>query len=462
MSVSPLSTASVYQNGLWQIGHKNATVKHLDASQHTQCVLIDQYKGQQQAWSRGEDLNVSCVKSAWRIGRTTIPSGRYELEGVSITITTPADLSDSTTTADLQHRGSGARVEDLPFPNNTGLYVFIAHEEHQLLSFFQDLAGRSTMVHITMATLSHGDIAIVLDGHLVQLIERKTTRDLLQSIHSHHWQKQRQRLMQLPLYRNILPRGSGGRITLLVENNTLAIDRLSSSEMATLISCEHRTTIRDRMQVHQTTGILGTVLYIYARVKAIIEVGPGDLVTVIKHASGATVVVPENRLGSASVETSETHTVSPPIVTATPIVPVKIPNQFNIPRQVCFPPAYFLANVLGLARHSSFHRGLGVISEMKSIRQMIHYFDTKGHNSDRVQALASIPFLSKTDMESLQCNTSFTHPPEEQEVAKKRKRVNKVGTRVATSILYSLGYSVDVESPRGNKKRKGGTQNTPG
>jgi hypothetical protein len=351
----PNDILSRFSSGLFQVGIPNAIARTPSNAEKVQANLIEKWiKEVNQLTTRGPALNIELLNrssSALGLRRGTIDVRLLE-------------------------------------ENAPTVLLLISHEEHQLRPFLEHLS------FVRVCHLKTGDLVIVKNNHVVLVVERKTTLDLLSSIRTQRFQHQRQRLSQM--------KQPSITIGLLHEAAADVKAKLSTADFQLMTSSLHRTLYCEEMQVFTTEGLLDTVLWCVAQVRAHLKYEP--------------------REGESEV----------PEANACPVLMKTTPDKF-------VGPGTFLCRSASNAIHMSAFRGLGLLANWRSVRSLCAWVESIDFPLAS-ETIANLPYLSEKQLRRKRKSDclSATSTLEKNEKAVKR---TKIGVRAAHSLLVSLGFS---------------------
>jgi hypothetical protein len=261
---------------------------------------------------------------------------------------------------------------------------FISHEEHQLRPFLEHLP------FVRVCNLKTGDIAIVKDNSVTFLLERKTTADMLSSVKTNRFAKQRERLAVIGAT------ALTTRVGLLMEWDGKRDSYVNETDLQILTSALHNAMYTENLNVFTTLGLLGTVLWCVAQIRS-------------------------HLLHTAGVQR------------AVLAVPSKCPSLLKTPPATLVGPGTFLSRAAGCAAHMSAFRAIGLLAKWVSIRDLCLWVETHGVEKAK-EVIAGLPFLSENQLRRKRNHDIM--------VAGQTETRTKIGSRCATSLLTSLGFPV--------------------
>jgi hypothetical protein len=424
----------LYSSGVWQVGVNNAVSPSTNNHDRISCGYIDKIKKE-------------IVNMVRRSNETTPDSPS------SIGTNIPKPSRKFTPLTSCNQDSACAQTFECVLPKTEaneprknlakGFWILVAHEEHFVWPFLQDVSGVFTI----RCSMSHGDFAIIKDGVLLRLLERKDIFDLLSSVKSGHWATQRSNMKALGF--------SSGTTDLLLEERTSSVSQrnLSLVDLTIITTTEHKSRIRDGINVVRTVGILGTVVHLLAASRAYLSL-PGCCLSVSNTAT-------KTQSKPCGDETNnDAIRVQGVAANLTSIVPA----LFRVPQpRAAVPPGNFMAAACGLVRGGTFYRGLGILSRFPTMRALIIFLEDNnqsGSTSEKLKYLASLPYPSKTAIENTSTGGRTGQPNTNNNCTKKRKTTCTVGNGVAASLLYALGFG-EEPTPKQKKSAKKIKQATP-
>jgi hypothetical protein len=355
MAERPLSTLERYRSGLFKVGLEHANTLDPTSMEMVAAELIDKYVSEmEELENKLSILDVDAINQA--------------LPGVGLTLRT---------------KPRTAEPNSLPH-----VVCFISHEEHQLRPFLEHLP------FVVVCKLTTGDVAIVKNSKVTFLLERKTTRDMIASVKTNRFSKQRERLAA------IYKHAPGTRVGLLMEGDEKRDPIVNKADFQILTSSIHNAMYTESMHVISTTGLLGTVLWIVAQIRA-------HLI----HSAGA-------------------HRTAMP-------VPDKCPSLLKTPSNCTVGPGTFLSRSAGCATNMSAFRAIGLLAKWDSVRDLCHWTEQHGVETAR-DVIASLPFLSENQLRRKRSHDMMMSRSECQ-------KPTKIGRRCAVSLLQSLGFVLKQE-----------------
>jgi hypothetical protein len=360
------STEYTFKRCEWKTGSSVQTQRGVTALQKTQAGLIDKYK-----------LALNDILCSSKQTPRVAPTKIRDLKDSSVCITFHSNSASD-------EKGDGIYLPEW--------LIVVAHEEHHILP----LCGLE-LPFVVRGTLSHGDFVILHRGKIVFIAERKSTSDFVSSIRSGHWSRQKKKLKELPL-------GSTQKC-LIREIETNEQTTMDEQTLGMINTSEHKISLFDNISVVFTKGLLGTILYVFNRLRLLVQ---------------------RDRESEKTRVTDE-------------LGPVKVPTAFKIQKSKIFPPGQFLSSVIGHCRSSSFNRGLGVLKAHTSLVDLIHHLDGCPAWADRVEYIKTLPYPASTKSKSVSVKTCDVS---EGGAAKKRKTT--IGHSVSCSVLTSLGYKEEL------------------
>ena len=429
------TTQSLYENGQWRTGENRGCRRICSTHDAILCSISDNII---------EKLDIQATKNLPTYGPSIYGIPQTTSEGLCVNchcktmVNQNDDQSKPTNTLSsmqwwckkhprpVNNRISSNSTElDSPksLQHNYSVGVVVAAEEHHLLPFFDIPVLKQ---RICRATISHGDFIFTVNGRIVLLVERKTKHDLLSSVRSGHFQRQRHRMMELTKNKtlNIKPH----QIVLLVEDCVDKSKTINVEDEKCIHTVIHNLEIVEGFRVFQTSSLVGTFLYIIRRMYALGEHGP----PIPLHTSVRT---NDDGLGLGSNDIGRVHDVLPPVAT---------PSPFRLAKTGFIPPGHMLTTLIGTARHSSFYRGLGVRAKHSSVCDLIHTLDEFRTVQEKINYLTNISYRSET---AIRKSRKSTGNIDERTDSTCRKRLHgeafkntTLGKRTATSIIASLGY----------------------
>lgn len=439
MSVEPATgwIEELYTSGTWRTGNENLGGLALTPAHRLAAARLQKTRTELLGWRRKAPSS-NLLTLGWRRdqeGVAPAPGSRPAAEPLAYWQPVGTQLRVSAITA-LPFVAPGASAEPgaacvVPCTMPTtasGLLVFVAHEEHHLLPFLRGLEH-----FVFRAQLSHGDVAIVHQGRVLCLVERKERQgDLLNSIQSNHLAEQRHALATVGLPSACLRWLVEGAARGLAPGRAPALVARQLQDEQVRASSVHHMAVREGFSCVQTANLLDTANWVLDRARALVRKGPGPALLLVRGAAGG-------GEGTAAAR------VTPPSLLA-------VPSAFQVAKGVVVPPRCFLATVASASRFNSFYRGLGLLTAWTSTREFVAAMEALPTHAARVRAVAQLPFYSEKAMHKLAAANSTRDaatgspaakgPPggSKQVPKKKTQKPSLIGRRAAESLLSSLGF----------------------
>jgi len=428
-----------YQSGSWRTGAGRGVPVQVDRAEHalvgqitTAASKLTQERVRVKQVAHHSDLNIRCQCHASSEEKHTYQS---------------VDIASSAE-AHCIHVSALSMCQDAQKP--TPVCVLVSIEEHHLLALLKPLLGD----YVCRASLNHGDLAFVVDGCIVLLLERKTVGDLLTSIKSHHFQRQRNAMCALPMPSSavglLLEWARRDRDTSISDQTSIfQTGARSPQDMARVSTCVHRLQVNEGMCLHQTFGLLGTISFVVGRLTALSEVGLG---LGLGH-SGPCVLVKHQLTSRLSIDANSGTVEATGLSVGVrrvedQLVPCTVPSEFRLGREGDIPPGHFLCTIVGTARKWSFFRALAIRSHFLSLKDLVLHLEEMVNTQGRdaaVQYLATFKFVSKgkthptrRDEQADRAGQTSSQTKQTKQAAPIKKTA--IGKRCANSLLNSLGF----------------------